>query len=555
MPVALYCEPDAYLVQGRTMVGRRAAGSAFLRAAVQGRGAEPIIVYGGNKPGAEQIGMAVKGIDPAAATQWIPFHRAGLLAKVGTMFRPDPALARDARLRLRHGAAAYSLCGITHTLSSSRALEVIGGYPTEPLMPWDAVICTSAAAAGIVQAELDATFDYLRWRGIGTARPPLPQFPIIPLGVHSADFAVNDLTRRVARAALGLAEDEVVVLYAGRLSFSTKAHPLAMYAALSAVARCSGRRLVLVQAGQFFNDAAAEAFRLAVEQHCTGVRPLFVDGADADRYAAAFRAADLFMSLSDSIQETFGITPVEAMAAGLPVIVTDWNGYRDTVRDGIDGFRIDSWAPQAGMSEKIAARLEWDGEYEPYCARAAATVSVDMAQLVERLTALVENAALRRRMGEAGRRRARTDYDWAVVYRRYRQLWDELGARRRRAARDDAALLAAAPRAHPAFEDPYRIFAHYPSHAIVAATLVRAVPGASRAQCEALVAQPLFSHVQISFEDAGRLLVAAGDAATPLADLAATLGLDLPAAVTLAGQLAKMQLVTLGEPSAESDGR
>ena len=28
------------------------------------------------------------------------------------------------------------------------------------------------------------------------------------------------------------------------------------------------------------------------------------------------------------------------MAAGLPVVVSDWDGYRDTVRDGVDGFRI-----------------------------------------------------------------------------------------------------------------------------------------------------------------------------------------------------------------------
>ena len=28
------------------------------------------------------------------------------------------------------------------------------------------------------------------------------------------------------------------------------------------------------------------------------------------------------------------------MAAGLPVVVTDWNGYRDTVGNNLDGFTI-----------------------------------------------------------------------------------------------------------------------------------------------------------------------------------------------------------------------
>jgi glycogen synthase len=53
--------------------------------------------------------------------------------------------------------------------------------------------------------------------------------------------------------------------------------------------------------------------------------------------------------MSDNIQETFGLTPLEAMAAGLPVIVGDWDGYKDTVRDGVDGFRIPSLMPPAPL--------------------------------------------------------------------------------------------------------------------------------------------------------------------------------------------------------------
>ena len=37
------------------------------------------------------------------------------------------------------------------------------------------------------------------------------------------------------------------------------------------------------------------------------------------------------------MQETFGLTPLEAMAAGLPCVVSDWNGYRDTVRLFLEG--------------------------------------------------------------------------------------------------------------------------------------------------------------------------------------------------------------------------
>ena len=53
-----------------------------------------------------------------------------------------------------------------------------------------------------------------------------------------------------------------------------------------------------------------------------------------------------FISLSDNIQETFGLTIIEGMAAGKPVIATDWDGYRQTVRHGDTGFLIPTYMPQ-----------------------------------------------------------------------------------------------------------------------------------------------------------------------------------------------------------------
>lgn len=56
-----------------------------------------------------------------------------------------------------------------------------------------------------------------------------------------------------------------------------------------------------------------------------------------------YNSADCFTSPIDNIQETFGITPLEAMSCGIPQIVSDWNGYRETVVDNVTGFRIPSY--------------------------------------------------------------------------------------------------------------------------------------------------------------------------------------------------------------------
>jgi len=60
-------------------------------------------------------------------------------------------------------------------------------------------------------------------------------------------------------------------------------------------------------------------------------------------------------------EEDFGITMVEALAAGAPVIAQNAGGARDIVRDGLDGVLLDApdLASLRGAIERVAA-AEWD---------------------------------------------------------------------------------------------------------------------------------------------------------------------------------------------------
>ena len=253
---------------------------------------------------------------------------------------------------------------------------------------------------------IEARVDHLRHR-LGATTFPLPQLPLIPLGVHVGDFAASAESRAAARSAVGLGLDDVAVLFAGRLTFHAKAHPLPMFLGLQRACEASGRAVALLIFGQFPNAAIADAFRAEAALFAPSVRLVLLDGADAANGPRAWAAADIFTSLSDNIQETFGLTPVEAMAAGLPCVVSDWNGYKDTVRDGVDGFRVPTYTPAPGGGGDLADRFDVGvSDYDRYIGQVSLFTAVDVASAAEAYGRLIASPELRRTMGEAGRERA-----------------------------------------------------------------------------------------------------------------------------------------------------
>ena len=548
MNAAILFEPDGYLLTGPRLMGRQAAGNGFLRAAVQGRADRPVTAFTPFRSSAEAFHRAVAEIDPAAPTHWIPGQRLDLLAEVGLLYRPDQVLGPAARQRLRVGPAAYSLCGVTHTLATHTTLDAIARIPAEPVMPWDALICTSTTARAVVTAVLDRQADYARWR---TGQAPLverPLLPVIPLGVHCADFAFTEAERVAARQALGLEGEAIAVLSAGRLSLGGKAHPYATLRALQQTAEATGKTLVLVLAGQAHNAAIAQAFQSAVKAFCPAVRTVFVDGKDPAAYRGAWAGADLFISLADSIQETFGITPVEAMAAGLPALVSDWNGYRDTVRDGEDGFRIATWAPPPGDGAAIAHDYEIGlADYEHYLSRSNTAVAVDMRQLTARLRALVTDPGLRRRLGEAGRARARSTFDWSVVFAGYQALWDEQTAIRLKALADPATgpWLARAPTSGADHMGPFDTFASYPTRHVAADTWVARASDLTPEGYRELIAQQILALWPLAPQIVDRVLAALQAGPSTVADLARATALPPERMTEIVARLAKIDVVML----------
>lgn len=177
------------------------------------------------------------------------------------------------------------------------------------------------------------------------------------------------------------AADPPVVLVVGPLEIDFKGVDVALRG-LQAF-RSNGGRFRLRRVSYFPPGEVERGYALADEYHHR-LAP--------DRMPFAYRASDVFIGAS-RVEEGFGLPSLEALACGVPALLSDVPGQRDIGGDAAGYFRD-------GDPESLAAALP-DLLTEEARARAriagpAAAARFDTAQVAERL-----EAAFREALGEA----------------------------------------------------------------------------------------------------------------------------------------------------------
>ncbi|RAK64752.1 glycosyltransferase family 4 protein [Phenylobacterium kunshanense] len=483
---AIFLHPNGFDTSGQTLLGRHSAGESFLRGLIRHADVDRFHFWNvAGRPQAELDALVQRIEAPRQPINWIPQAGRGQLAEPGVLNVPSPAIDAEAWQRRPFGSRRYALCGITHTTATARVMQILANLLIAPVEDYDALICTSTAVRQAVEAQLDMFRSYMG-REYGPRRRPELQRTTIPLGVNVEDFAPSAAHRAAWRARLDIPEDAVVALYVGRFSVKTKMNPALMAMALERAARATGKPLYWIGSGWTEPQSTAEQLHADIRALCPSVEYRQVDGRPADVRFSIWSAADFFISFPDNIQETFGLTPIEAMAAGLPCVVSDWNGYKDTVRHGLDGFRIPTLAPRPGYGGDIAYWFanEWI-TYDNYAAITAQNVAIDLAEAEAAIVRLIEDPELRRTLGAQAQAQARSVFDWAAIIPQYQALWAEQNARRRAAAPDPS------PKDNPLRPDPYTLFAGYPTRHLQPSDLVCPIPGVDWAWAQARLNGPL----------------------------------------------------------------
>lgn len=173
-------------------------------------------------------------------------------------------------------------------------------------------------------------------------------------GVNVARFSTPDCAacRAEIRRRYGIGESDILLIFVGR-SFGVKGLDTIIEALAKARAvspEANVRILVVGWGGSEEGKFRRKAQSLGIAEAVTfaGVQ---VDG--LERY---YRAADIFILLSKF--DTFGMVVLEAMAAGLPVIVSPNVGAKDLVEEGVNGFVLPDFRDADAAANRIVQLLD-----------------------------------------------------------------------------------------------------------------------------------------------------------------------------------------------------
>jgi glycosyltransferase involved in cell wall biosynthesis len=233
-----------------------------------------------------------------------------------------------------------------------------------------------------------------------------PEAVCIPFSVNEETFQPleNEETRQKLRSTWGFKPDDFVLVYAGRVTVEKNVH--AVVEAVSEVKRL-GYPIKLIIVGKI-EDVPFREFQI-YPVNVEGKVNALIEGSGIsenvslyewqtpDKLNELLNVADAFMNLTLHHDENFGLSQIEAMSAGLPVIGTAWGGLKDTVVNKEVGFSIDTWVTING-------------------------IRFDAPATIEAIKCLIQNRKLREAQGQRARKHAVTNYSDGLYRERVTQL-------------------------------------------------------------------------------------------------------------------------------------
>ena len=438
-PATLFLPGEAFDVGSNQLMGRRVAGKEFA------------IGIAKNLSQGEELNIVVNTENEIEELKTIldPYLPNKTSLKILTdinkkelenLHIPGPDIEKWSAIRANERPNKFSITGIIHTICSNTVINGFKEYIFGGLESWDALVCTSSSGREVVERTINYYHEsFERKYDIRITKKNRPQLYTIPLAVNDItyhDSLTRSEKRSNSRKKLGINEEAIVILYLGRLSFHSKSHPLAVYKAISKISSDNDdKEIILLECGTFSTEKIERLYNKIIcsFSNLTVKRVGGLNQASEQSKIDCLNAANIFISLSDNIQETFGLTVIEAMAAELPCIVSDWNGYKDLIKDQENGYLIPTkYAVQSNEDlNKVDADYKIEKiNFDYMIGLKSMKTVINQDALITKLSNLIENKEIREKMGYKSRDRWNKLFNWNVVSKQYRELWGSLKEKR-----------------------------------------------------------------------------------------------------------------------------
>jgi UDP-glucose:(heptosyl)LPS alpha-1,3-glucosyltransferase len=183
---------------------------------------------------------------------------------------------------------------------------------------------------------------------------PESRIRIIHPGVSIERFFGLDreVCRREIRGRHAISQDDIIALFVG-MNFEIKRLGLVLEGIAGLAGKGSkGRNLRILVVGKGKRE------RYLTMARDLGIVERVVFASVTREVEKYYLASDIFVM--PSVFDTFGMTVLEAMAAGLPVVITERVGAKDLVESGVHGFVLGKSPSASEISEKIAFLMDRD---------------------------------------------------------------------------------------------------------------------------------------------------------------------------------------------------